>query len=54
MKYKKKSLKKSSKPVLRIWIRFYHQAKFVRKNLIPSVLRLHYELLSLKNDVNVV
>jgi hypothetical protein len=36
-------LKKKSKPVLRIRIRFYHQAKFL----------LFCYILSLKNDVNV-
>ncbi len=30
---------------------FYNQAKIVRKPLIPSVLWLHYDFLSLKNDV---
>jgi hypothetical protein len=32
---------------------FYHQAKIVRKTLIPNVLWLIYDFLSLKNDVNV-
>ncbi len=32
---------------------FYHKAKIVRKTLIPIVLRLLYDFLSLKNDVNV-
>jgi hypothetical protein len=32
---------------------FYHHAKIVRKTLIPTVVCLLYELLSLKNDVNV-
>ncbi len=32
---------------------FYNQAKIVRETLIPTVLRLLYEFLSLKNDVNV-
>ncbi len=32
---------------------FYHHAKMVRKTLIPTVLWLLYDLLSLKNDVNV-
>jgi hypothetical protein len=31
----------------------YHQAKLVRKRLIPTVLRLLFEFLSLKNVVNV-
>jgi hypothetical protein len=31
----------------------YHQAKIVRKTLIPTVLRLNDDFLSLKNDVNV-
>ncbi len=31
---------------------FYHQAKIVRKTLIATVLRLHLDFLSLKNDVN--
>ncbi len=31
---------------------FYHQAKIVRKTLIPTVLWLLYDFLSLKNDVN--
>ncbi len=44
--------------VLRIRIRMflrllYHQAKIVRKSLTPTVLWLLYDLLSLKNDVNV-
>ncbi len=33
---------------------FYHQSKLVRKILIPTVLWLLYDFLSLKNDVNVV
>jgi hypothetical protein len=32
---------------------FYHQAKIVSKTLIPTVLRLLFDFLSLKNDVNV-
>jgi hypothetical protein len=32
---------------------FYHQAKIVRKSLIPIVLCLLLYFLSLKNDVNV-
>jgi hypothetical protein len=32
---------------------FYHQAKTVRKTLIPNVLELLFDFLSLKNDVNV-
>jgi hypothetical protein len=32
---------------------FYHQAKIVRKTLIPTVLWLLLAFLSLKNDVNV-
>jgi hypothetical protein len=32
---------------------FFHQAKIVRKTLIPTVLRLLLDFLSLKNDVNV-
>ncbi len=32
---------------------FYHQVKILRKTLIPTVLRLLYDFLSLKNDVNV-
>jgi hypothetical protein len=32
---------------------FYHQAKLVRKTLIPTVLGLLFNFLSLKNDVNV-
>ncbi len=32
---------------------FYHQAKIVRKTSIPTVLRLLFDFLSLKNDVNV-
>ncbi len=32
---------------------FHHQAKIVRKTLIPSVLGLLYNFISLKNDVNV-
>ncbi len=31
---------------------FYHQAKIVRKTLIPYVLWLLFDFLSLKNDVN--
>jgi hypothetical protein len=31
---------------------FYHQAKIVRKTLIPTVLRLLYDFLSMKNDVS--
>jgi hypothetical protein len=31
----------------------YHQAKIIRKTLIPTVLRLLLEFSSLKNDVNV-
>ncbi len=31
---------------------FYNQAKIVRKTLIPTVFWLHYDFLSLKNDVN--
>ncbi len=31
---------------------FYHQAKIVRKTLIPTVLRLLFDFLSLKNDAN--
>jgi hypothetical protein len=31
----------------------YHQAKIVRKTMIPTVLELFFDLLSLKNDVNV-
>jgi hypothetical protein len=30
-----------------------HQAKIVRKTLIPTVLLLLFDFLSLKNDVNV-
>jgi hypothetical protein len=40
----------------RYWSRsgsFYHQAKIVRKILIPTVVRLLFNFLSLKNDVNV-
>ncbi len=33
--------------------RSYHQAKIVRKTLIPTALRLSFDFLSLKNDVNV-
>jgi hypothetical protein len=33
--------------------RSFHQAKIVRKTLIPTVSWLLYDLLSLKNDVNV-
>ncbi len=32
---------------------FYNQAKKVRKTLIPTVLGLFFDILSLKNDVNV-
>ncbi len=32
---------------------FYHQAYIVRKTLISTVLRVLYDFLSLKNDVNV-
>ncbi len=32
---------------------FYHQAKLVRKTLIPTALRLVKDFLSLKNVVNV-
>jgi hypothetical protein len=32
---------------------FYHQAKIGRKTLIPTVLLLLFDFLSLKNDVNV-
>jgi hypothetical protein len=32
---------------------FYHQAKIVRKALMPTVLWLLYDFLSLKNDVRV-
>ncbi len=32
---------------------FYHQAKIVRKTLIPTVVWPFYDFLSLKNDVNV-
>ena len=32
---------------------FSHQAKIVRKTLIPTVLRTSFDFLSLKNDVNV-
>ncbi len=31
---------------------FYHQPKIVRKTLIPTVLWLLYDFLSLKRDVN--
>ncbi len=31
----------------------FYQGKIVRKTLIPTVLRLLFDLLSLKNDVNV-
>ncbi len=31
---------------------FYHQAKIVRKTLIPTVLWLHYDFLSSQNDVD--
>ncbi len=34
-------------------VSLYHQAKIVRKTLIPTVLRLRYDFLSLKNYVNV-
>ncbi len=34
-------------------IRIYHQAKIVRKTLIPTVLCFLYDFLSLNNDVNV-
>jgi hypothetical protein len=30
---------------------FYHQAKIIRKTLIPPVLRLLFDFLSLKNEV---
>jgi hypothetical protein len=33
---------------------FYHTAKIVRKTLIPTVWRLLYDFLTLKNDVNVL
>jgi len=32
---------------------YFHQAKIARKTLIPTVLRLLFDFLSLKNDVNV-
>jgi hypothetical protein len=32
---------------------FYHQTKIERKTLIPTVLSLLYDFLSLKNDVNI-
>jgi hypothetical protein len=32
---------------------FYHQAKIVSKTLFPTVLRLLFDFLSLKNEVNV-
>jgi Fe2+ or Zn2+ uptake regulation protein len=32
---------------------FYHQAKIVKKTLTHNVLWLLYDILSLKNDVNV-
>ncbi len=32
---------------------FYNKAKVVRKTLIPPVLRLFFDFLSLKNDVSV-
>jgi hypothetical protein len=32
---------------------FYHQTKIVRKPLLPTVLSLLYDFLSLKNEVNV-
>jgi hypothetical protein len=32
---------------------FYHQANIIRKTLIPTVLWLLLDFLSLKNDVNV-
>jgi hypothetical protein len=35
------------------WTSFYHQTKVVRKALIPNVLLLLFDFLSLKNDVNV-
>jgi hypothetical protein len=31
----------------------YHQAKIVRKTLIPTVFLIRFDFLSLKNDVNV-
>ncbi len=31
----------------------YQQTKIVRKTLIPTVMRLLYDFLSLKNDVNI-
>ncbi len=33
---------------------FHHRAKIVRKTLIPTVLSLIFDFLSLKNDVNVL
>jgi hypothetical protein len=35
------------------FVSFHHQAKIVRKTLIPTVLWLLYDFLSLKNDVTV-
>jgi hypothetical protein len=32
---------------------FYHQAKIIRKTLIPTVLWLLLDFLSMKNDINV-
>jgi hypothetical protein len=32
---------------------FYHHAKIVRKTLIPTILLIFFDFLSLKNDVNV-
>ncbi len=32
---------------------FYHQAKIVSKTFIPTVFWLHFDFLSLRNDVNV-
>jgi hypothetical protein len=32
---------------------FYHHAKIVRKTLIPNILLLFFDFLSLKNDLNV-
>ncbi len=32
---------------------FYHHAKIVRKTLIPTVMLLLFDFLSLKNDVNI-
>ncbi len=34
-------------------VSFYHHAKIVRKTLIPTVLWLLFDFLSLKNDVNI-